>query len=164
MRASSNRPASALSWIFPPRNGICATRSTSRVVAVDRHGRGHGRDRRNAAGRGRNGRATSGREAHDRGASVDGTGSIIGGIFNTFPYVSYSQNIGLVGVTGAKSRWVCVMAGAILIVLGLIPTLAPAFYNQMPPPWTRSPIAGSSWPRRSSHHRLHPMWTSRERS
>ena len=29
-------------------------------------------------------------------------------IFNTFPYVSYSQNIGLVGVTGVYSRWVCV--------------------------------------------------------
>lgn len=58
------------------------------------------------------------------GLRVDGIGSIIGGIFNTFPYVSYSQNIGLVGVTGVKSRWVCVMAGAILIVLGLVPKLS----------------------------------------
>lgn len=58
------------------------------------------------------------------GLRVDGLGSIIGGIFNTFPYVSYSQNIGLVGVTGVKSRWVCVMAGAILIVLGLVPKLS----------------------------------------
>lgn len=58
------------------------------------------------------------------GLRVDGLGSIIGGIFNTFPYVSYSQNVGLVGVTGVKSRWVCVMAGAILIVLGLVPKLA----------------------------------------
>lgn len=58
------------------------------------------------------------------GLRVDGLGSIIGGIFNTFPYVSYSQNVGLVGVTGVKSRWVCVMAGAIMIVLGLVPKLA----------------------------------------
>lgn len=58
------------------------------------------------------------------GLRVDGLGSIIGGIFNTFPYVSYSQNVGLVGVTGVKSRWVCVMAGGIMIVLGLVPKLA----------------------------------------
>ncbi|WP_323037221.1 nucleobase:cation symporter-2 family protein [Pararhodobacter sp.] len=58
------------------------------------------------------------------GLRVDGLGSIIGGIFNTFPYVSYSQNVGLVGVTGVKSRWVCVMAGAIMIMLGLVPKLA----------------------------------------
>jgi uric acid transporter len=45
-------------------------------------------------------------------------------IFNTFPYVSYSQNIGLVGVTGVYSRWVCVAGGVIMLVLGLIPKLA----------------------------------------
>lgn len=58
------------------------------------------------------------------GLRVDGLGTIIGGVFNTFPYVSYSQNVGLVGVTGVKSRWVCVMAGAIMIVLGLVLKLA----------------------------------------
>jgi NCS2 family nucleobase:cation symporter-2 len=55
------------------------------------------------------------------GLSVDGIGTIIGGIFNTFPYVSYSQNVGLVGVTGIKSRYVTVAAGVILIIIGLIP-------------------------------------------
>ena len=29
---------------------------------------------------------------------------MIGGIFNTFPYTSFSQNVGLVGVTGVRSR------------------------------------------------------------
>lgn len=58
------------------------------------------------------------------GLRVDGLGSIIGGVFNTFPYVSFSQNVGLVGVTGVKSRWVCVMAGGIMVVLGLVPKLA----------------------------------------
>ena len=62
-----------------------------------------------------------------RGLRVDGLGTMIGGIFNTFPYVTYSQNVGLVGVTGIKSRWVCVTAGAIMIVLALFPKLSTIF-------------------------------------
>ena len=57
------------------------------------------------------------------GLRTDGLGTLIGGIFNTFPYTSFSQNVGLVGVTGIRSRFVCVMGGAILIVLGLIPKM-----------------------------------------
>src|SRR5690606_12279313 len=59
-----------------------------------------------------------------RGLMVDGFGTMFGGIFNTFPYVSFSQNVGLVGVTGVRSRWICVAAGVILIVLALFPKLA----------------------------------------
>jgi uric acid transporter len=59
-----------------------------------------------------------------RGLRADSLGTVIGAIFNTFPYVSYSQNIGLVAVTNVFSRWVCVAAGVILLVLGLIPKLA----------------------------------------
>jgi uric acid transporter len=58
------------------------------------------------------------------GLRTDGLGTLIGGIFNTFPYTSFSQNVGLVGVTGVKSRFVCVAGGVILIVLGLIPKMA----------------------------------------
>ena len=57
------------------------------------------------------------------GLRTDGIGTLIGGLFNTFPYTSFSQNVGLVGVTGVRSRWVCVAGGAILIVMGLIPAL-----------------------------------------
>ena len=57
------------------------------------------------------------------GLRTDGLGTVIGGIFNTFPYTSFSQNIGLVGVTGVRSRFVCVAGGIILIVLGLIPKM-----------------------------------------
>jgi len=59
-----------------------------------------------------------------RGLRTDGLGTLIGGIFNTFPYTSFSQNVGLVAVTGIKSRYVCVAGGAILIVLGLLPKMA----------------------------------------
>ena len=58
------------------------------------------------------------------GLRTDGLGTLIGGIFNTFPYTSFSQNVGLVGVTGVKSRWVCVAGGIILIFLGLLPKMA----------------------------------------
>jgi NCS2 family nucleobase:cation symporter-2 len=58
------------------------------------------------------------------GLRVDGLGTLIGGIFNTFPYTSFSQNVGLVGVTGVRSRYVCVAGGGLLILLGLLPRLA----------------------------------------
>lgn len=59
-----------------------------------------------------------------RGLRTDGLGALIGGIFNTFPYTTFSQNIGLVYVSGVRSRYVCVMAGVLMILLGLIPKLS----------------------------------------
>ncbi len=58
------------------------------------------------------------------GLRTDGLGTLIGGIFNTFPYTSFSQNVGLVSVTGVKSRWVCVAGGVIMIILGLLPKMS----------------------------------------
>ena len=65
------------------------------------------------------------------GLRTDGLGTLIGGIFNTFPYTSFSQNVGLVGVTGVKSRWVCVAGGVIMVILGLLPKMA-AFVEAIP--------------------------------
>jgi NCS2 family nucleobase:cation symporter-2 len=59
-----------------------------------------------------------------KGLRADGLGTIIGGVFNTFPYTSFSQNVGLVGVTGVRSRWVTATGGVIMIGLGLMPKLA----------------------------------------
>ena len=59
-----------------------------------------------------------------RGLRTDGLGTLIGGLFNTFPYTSFSQNVGLVALTGVRSRFVCVAGGVILIVLGLLPKMA----------------------------------------
>jgi NCS2 family nucleobase:cation symporter-2 len=58
-----------------------------------------------------------------RGLRTDGLGTLIGGLMNTFPYTSFSQNVGLVGVTGVRSRWVTVTGGAIMILMGLVPKL-----------------------------------------
>jgi xanthine permease len=65
-----------------------------------------------------------GEEDLTRGLRTDGLGTLIGGVFNTFPYTSFSQNVGLVGVTGVRSRWVCATGGVILLLLGLFPKLA----------------------------------------
>ncbi|MDR5650687.1 solute carrier family 23 protein, partial [Staphylococcus nepalensis] len=46
-----------------------------------------------------------------RGLRADGLGTLIGGVFNTFPYTSFSQNVGLVGVTGVRTRMVAVVGG-----------------------------------------------------
>ena len=68
-----------------------------------------------------------------RGLRADGVGTLLGGLFNTFPYTSFSQNVGLVGVTGVKSRWVTVTGGVIMIVLGLLPKIA-ALVEAIPQP------------------------------
>ena len=59
-----------------------------------------------------------------RGLRADGVGTILGGIFNTFPYTSFSQNVGLVGVTGVRSRWVTATGGLIMVALGLLPKMS----------------------------------------
>jgi len=64
------------------------------------------------------------RDALSRGLRADGVGTLLGGILNTFPYTSFSQNVGLVSVTGVRSRWVTVTGGVILLLLGLLPKMA----------------------------------------
>jgi xanthine permease len=59
-----------------------------------------------------------------RGLRADGVGTILGAIFNTFPYTSFSQNVGLVGVTGVTSRWVTATGGVIMLALGLLPKMS----------------------------------------
>lgn len=55
---------------------------------------------------------------------ADGFSTILGGILNSFPYTAFAQNVGLVGLTRVKSRFVVAAAGVILVVLGLFPKLA----------------------------------------
>jgi uric acid transporter len=58
-----------------------------------------------------------------RGLATDGLSAIIGGLFNAFPDTAFAQNVGLVGLTGVRSRYVVAAAGGILVVLGLLPPL-----------------------------------------
>ncbi len=59
-----------------------------------------------------------------RGLRADAVGAIVGGLFNSLPYTSYSQNVALVAMTGVRSRFVCAAAGVILILLAAVPKLA----------------------------------------
>ncbi|MEO3945493.1 nucleobase:cation symporter-2 family protein [Gorillibacterium sp. CAU 1737] len=61
-----------------------------------------------------------------KGYRAEGLASILGGIFNAFPYTTFSQNVGLVQMTKVKSRDVIVMAGSLLVLLGLLPKVAAA--------------------------------------
>lgn len=66
------------------------------------------------------------------GLRADCLGAVIGGLFNSFPYTSYAQNIALVSLTGVRSRFVCVGAAAILIGLAMLPKLS-ALVAAIPP-------------------------------
>lgn len=67
-------------------------------------------------------RITPGRLAD--GLRADGLGTVIGGVFNTFPYTAFAQNVGLVAITGVRTRHVATGAGIILLLLGLLPKMA----------------------------------------
>ncbi|WP_099020394.1 solute carrier family 23 protein [Mycolicibacterium palauense] len=55
---------------------------------------------------------------------ADGLATVIGGVFNSFPYTAFSENVGLVRLTGVKSRWVVAAAGGFMILLGFLPKVA----------------------------------------
>ena len=48
---------------------------------------------------------------------------MLGGVFNSFPYNAYSQNTGLISLSGVKSRYVLSAAGVIMFLMGLFPKL-----------------------------------------
>jgi OHCU decarboxylase len=62
-----------------------------------------------------------GREDIARALRADGLATTIGGVLNSFPYTCFAENVGLVRLTRVKSRYVVAAAGAIMIVIGLIP-------------------------------------------
>lgn len=67
----------------------------------------------------------AGREATDKeieGATyADGFGTAIAGLFGGFPNTSFSQNVGLIAMTGVMSRHVVTIGAIFLIICGLIP-------------------------------------------
>ncbi len=59
-----------------------------------------------------------------RGLRAEGVAMILGGCLNSFPYTTFSQNAGLVALSGVRSRFVVAAAGAVLLFLGVLPPLA----------------------------------------
>ncbi len=57
---------------------------------------------------------------------ADGLSTMLGGIFNSFPYNAFTQNTGLIALSSVKSRYVVATAGAIMCLMGLFPKLGAA--------------------------------------
>ncbi|MFV0386370.1 uracil-xanthine permease family protein [Paracoccus sp. (in: a-proteobacteria)] len=72
-------------------------------------------------------RGGAGREATDaeiQGATfADGLGTAMSGLFGALPNTSFSQNVGLIAMTGVMSRHVVTIGAIFLIVCGLIPKI-----------------------------------------
>ncbi|MCM3353510.1 xanthine permease PbuX [Bacillus halotolerans] len=66
-----------------------------------------------------------------RGYRAEGLAVLLGGIFNAFPYTAFSQNVGLVQLTGIKKNAVIVATGVLLMAFGLFPKIA-AFTTIIP--------------------------------
>lgn len=60
------------------------------------------------------------------GVLADGLASSFAAIFNAFPQISFSQNVGLVAFTGVASRYVVAIGGVFLLIAGLVPKLGAA--------------------------------------
>ena len=67
----------------------------------------------------------AGREATDKEISgatyADGMGTAVAGVFGGLPNTSFSQNVGLVSMTGLMSRRVVAIGAVFLVICGLIP-------------------------------------------
>ena len=77
----------------------------------------------------------AGREATDKeiqGATfADGAGTAVAGIFGALPNTSFSQNVGLIAMTGVMSRHVVTIGALFLILCGLVPKVGAAI-NTVP--------------------------------
>ncbi|WP_165855618.1 nucleobase:cation symporter-2 family protein [Marinobacter sp. JSM 1782161] len=67
------------------------------------------------------------------GVLADGINSLIAAVFNTFPNTTFSQNNGVIQLTGIASRYVAYWVAAILVILGLFPVIGGVF-QELPKP------------------------------
>lgn len=58
------------------------------------------------------------------GLRADMVSSVVAPVFNSFPATAFAQNVGLVAISGIKSRFAVAAGGLVLLVLGLSPFLA----------------------------------------
>lgn len=67
------------------------------------------------------------------GYRAEGFAVLLGGIFNTFPYTGFSQNVGLVRISGIKTRRPIYYTALFLVILGLLPKFG-AMAQMIPSP------------------------------
>jgi xanthine permease len=68
-----------------------------------------------------------------RGLATDGLSALLAGFMNSFPDTAYAENVGLIGMTKVKSRWVVTVCGVFLFLLGIIPKVG-AVVSDLPGP------------------------------
>ena len=68
-----------------------------------------------------------------RGLATDGLSALLAGFMNSFPDTAYAENVGLIGMTKVKSRWVVAVCGLFLFLLGIIPKVG-AVVSDLPGP------------------------------
>ena len=56
-----------------------------------------------------------------KGYHAEGLAVVLSGLFNTFPYSTFSQNVGVVRLSGVKTKQPIYYAAVILILIGLLP-------------------------------------------
>ena len=57
----------------------------------------------------------------EHGYRAEGIAAVLGGLFNTFPYSTFSENVGVLKMSGVKTRRPVYYAAFLLLVLGLLP-------------------------------------------
>jgi NCS2 family nucleobase:cation symporter-2 len=57
---------------------------------------------------------------------ADGLSTAFAGFFGSFPFNAFTQNTGLIALSGVKSRYVVASAGAIMVLMGLFPKFGAA--------------------------------------
>ncbi|HHD4694298.1 TPA: nucleobase:cation symporter-2 family protein [Streptococcus pyogenes] len=67
------------------------------------------------------------------GYRSEGIAVFLGGLFNTFPYTGFSQNVGLAQISGIKTRRPIYYAAGILVIIGLLPKFG-AMAQMIPSP------------------------------
>ena len=58
-----------------------------------------------------------------KGYRAEGIAQIFGGLFNAFPYTTFSQNVGLLQLSGIKTKRPIYWAGGLLMAMGLLPKI-----------------------------------------
>jgi uric acid transporter len=64
-----------------------------------------------------------------RGLATDGLSAVLAGFLNSFPDTAFAENVGLVGLTRVRSRWVVTTCGVFLLIMGLVPKIGQIVAN-----------------------------------
>ncbi|AKJ68109.1 purine permease [Pandoraea thiooxydans] len=62
-----------------------------------------------------------------KGLRANGLASAIAGMFAAFPFIAFMENVGVVILTGVRSRWVVAVSGILMCVVALVPKVGAVF-------------------------------------